>query len=213
MEKKDMKKLLHIIATPRGEESRTLKISASFLQSFQETHPDWIIEPFDLTKTSIPSLTVKRVDGKYVLLQGKDLHGTLKESWDEIVKYIQHFLSADGYLISTPMWNFNIPYFLKQYLDIIVQPKYLFQYTKTGAVEGFVKNRKMVIITSRGGEYTSVDTKKFDLQEPYLRTIFEFVGISDIQFINAQPMDMGEELQKQRIEQAKILAKQIATQF
>lgn len=208
-----MKKLLHIIATPRGEESRTLKVSNAFLQSFQETHSDWVVEPLDLTTTDLPSLTAKRVDGKYVLLQGKELHGTLKENWDDIVHYIQHFLSADGYLISTPMWNFSIPYSLKQYIDIIVQPKFLFQYTKNGTVEGLVKNRKMVIITSCGGDYTSAETKRFDHEEPYLRTIFEFVGITDIEFIKAQPTDMGEELQKQKIEQAKILAKQIAVQF
>jgi FMN-dependent NADH-azoreductase len=207
-----MKKLLHIIATPRGMESRTLQIAETFLETFQEKHPDWVVEPLDLSKEELPSLTIKRVDGKYVLLEGQELHGVLKEAWRGILLHIQQFLSADGYLISAPMWNFSIPYMLKQYIDIIVQPKYLFRYTPTG-VEGLVKDRKMAVITSRGGEYVSEQAQKFDFQESYLRTVFGYVGITDMTFIIAQPMDMGKELQEQKIKEAQTLAKKIAEQF
>ena len=208
-----MKKLLHIIATPRTEESRTLKVSASFLEEFSKSHPDWVVEELNLTKEELPSLTIKRVDGKYMLLGGKELSGQFRAAWQEIIQHIERFLSADAYLISTPMWNFSIPYILKQYLDIIVQPKYLFQYTKTGAVEGLVKNRKMAVIISRGGEYTSPESAPLDLQEPYLRTIFGFVGIKDIQFVIAQPMDMGEKVQVQKIQEAQSKAREIAAKF
>lgn len=196
-----MKKLLHIIATPRGEESRTLQITKTFLNAFRESHADWVTEELNLVKEKLPSLTLKQVDGKYVLLGGKDLSGELKEAWEEIISHIKRFQSADAYLISTPMWNFSIPYMLKQYIDIIIQPKYLFRYTEKG-VEGLVKNKKMLIITSRGGEYGSGDMHKFDFQEPYLRAIFGFVGITDITFINAQPMDMGPEIQQKKIKEA-----------
>ncbi|MDD5108222.1 MAG: NAD(P)H-dependent oxidoreductase [Candidatus Omnitrophica bacterium] len=207
-----MKKLLHIIATPRREESRTLKVSSSFLKAFTDSHPDWEVEEFDLAKVKLPDLAVKQVNGKYLLLSGKDLTGPFKASWKDILKYIQQFLSADGYLLSTPMWNFSIPYKLKHYLDVIVQPKYLFQYTNTG-VEGLVKNKKMVVVVSRGGDYTSEPFTSRDHQEPYLRSIFGFVGISDIKFIIAQPMDMGNELQEKRIQVAQGLAKETAKNF
>ena len=62
-----MKKLLHIIATPRGEESRTLQVSGAFLEEFREKHPDWAVEEISLSTQKLPSLTAKRVDGKYVL--------------------------------------------------------------------------------------------------------------------------------------------------
>jgi FMN-dependent NADH-azoreductase len=207
-----MKKLLHIIATPRAEESRTLKVSASYLELFTKTHPDWVVEELNLTKEDLPSLTVKRVDGKYVLLGGKELSGEFRAAWQEIIQHIERFLSADAYLVSTPMWNFSIPYVLKHYLDIIVQPKYLFQYTKTG-VEGLVKNRKMVVITSRGGDYSTPESRTLDHQEPYLRAIFGYVGIKDIQFIIAQPMDMGDSLQAQKIQEAQGKAKELARQL
>ena len=205
-----MEKLFHIIATPRGEDSRTLKVTAVFLEEFTKTHPDWVIDELNLFKADLPQLTLRRVDGKYVLLQGRDLFGELKEAWEEIVGHIERFLSADAYLISTPMWNFHIPYLLKQYIDIIVQPKFLFTYTPEGVV-GLAGGKKMVIITSRGGDYTSKENQAFDFQEPYLRTIFGFAGITDIRFIIAQPMDGVEpEIRNQKIRMAQSLAKEIA---
>jgi len=204
-----MKKLLHLIASPREEQSRTLQVSEAFLEHFKQKRPDWVIDELNLSKETLPQLSMKRVDGKYVLLGGKDLYGDLKEAWKEILQHIDRFLSADYYLISTPMWNFHIPYMLKHYIDIIVQPKYLFRYTEEGRTEGLAKNKKMIVITSRGGSYTSPVSKDFDHQEPYLRTIFGFVGIEDITFLKAEPMDMGDELQKQKLSEAIEKAKQL----
>jgi FMN-dependent NADH-azoreductase len=109
------------------------------------------------------------------------------------------------------MWNFSIPYVLKNYIDIIVQPKFLFQYTDKGP-EGLAKNKKMVICTSRGGDYSPESPfHPYDFQEPYLRAIFGFVGISEIKFINAQPMDAGgEEIRAAKLEEAIALAKNAA---
>lgn len=203
-----MKRLLHIIATPREEESRTLQVSESFLEAFKESHSGWVIDELNLSKENLPSLSQKSVSGKYVLMSGKDLYGSLKETWAEILQHIERFKTADLILISTPMWNFSIPYMLKQYIDLIVQPRQLFQYQKDGTVEGLVKGKKMIIITSRGGQYGN-DMEKMDHQEPYLRTIFGFVGIDDITFIKVEPMDMGLELRKQKIEEAQKKAKEL----
>jgi FMN-dependent NADH-azoreductase len=208
-----MKKLMHIIATPRGKDSRTLKVSEEFIKTFKANHANWKIEETDLFKEKLPELTVKRVDGKYELLGGKDLSVESKGPWQEMIVHIEKFLSADAYLISTPMWNFSMPYRLKHYIDVIVQPKYLFQYTPTGA-EGLAKNRKMVVITSRGGDYSTPEMKNYDLLEPYLRTVFSFVGITDITFINAQPMDaLGSEVQQRKIKEAQKTAEDIASNF
>lgn len=209
-----MKKLLHIIATPRIEESRTLQVSDEFLRGFRKKYPGCEVDTINVSTQDLPLLTVKMISGKYVLLGGGELLPDLKKAWKDIVSHIERFLSADAYLISTPMWNFGIPYPLKQYIDIIVQPKYLFKYTDKGP-EGLVKNRKVVIITSRGGDYSPESPfHAFDYQEPYLRSILGFVGITDITFINAQPMDaLGPDVQRQRIEEAMILAKKIAQDF
>lgn len=206
-----MHKLLHIVATPRGDDSRTLQVSEVFLKEFQTHHPDWMIDELDLAKEDLPSLNPKSVEGKYALLDGKELFGTLKETWIEILQHIERFKSSDLFLISTPMWNFSIPYQLKHYIDLIVQPKHLFRYTKTGAI-GLLENKKMVVITSRGGKYTGNDAA-FDFQEPYLRTLFNFVGIENIQFIHAEPMDRGLALQQEKIKEAQLVAQRVAKEL
>ena len=197
-----MRKLLHIVASPREEESRTLQVSEKFLEAIRERYPECLIDELNLAKEELPQLSAKRVDGKYTLLAGKELYGSLREAWNEILQHIDRFMSADLYLISTPMWNFSIPYMLKQYIDLIIQPKYLFRYTESASVEGLVKNKKMIVITSRGGQYKTDELKKMDFQEPYLRAIFGFVGLNDMTFINAEPMDMGQEKEKKSLQEA-----------
>lgn len=198
-----MNRLLHIVATPRGDESRTLKVSKAFLVSLKKKYTGLSIDELNVATEKLPALTLKIVSGKYVLLSGKELTGELQEAWKEVVGHIERFLAADHYLVSTPMWNFGIPYFLKHYIDVILQPKYLFRYTQNGP-EGLVKNKKMTIITSRGGDY-SADSPfhSYDLQEPYLRTAFGFAGLTDITFINAQPMDaLGPDVCKKKVDEA-----------
>ncbi|MFA6142653.1 MAG: NAD(P)H-dependent oxidoreductase [Candidatus Omnitrophota bacterium] len=209
-----MKKLLHIIATPRGEESRTLRIAGAFIERFRKKNPACVIEEIDLYKEALPDLTAKKVDGKYILLGGKDLPPEYEKAWKEIIFHIKRFLSADGYLISTPMWNFGIPYVLKHYIDVIAQPKYLFRYTDKGA-EGLAKGRKMVVVSSRGGDYSAASPMhSSDLLEPYLRTIFGLAGIADIAFINAQPMDaLGPKVCEEKIKEAQVKASEVAENF
>ena len=207
-----MNKLLHIIATPRGDDSSTLKISNTFLEAFKTSHQDWTIDTLDLTQAPLPPLSVKCIDGKYLLLNGKDLDETTQIAWADIIAHIERFLAADAYLLSVPMWNFSIPHTLKHYIDIIMQPKYLFRYTAAGTVEGLAKNKKMVTITSRGGDYSGAMSNA-DFQEAYLRFVFKFIGITDNTFINAQPMNMAEAVKLQKIAEAQIKAKELALVF
>jgi FMN-dependent NADH-azoreductase len=209
-----MKKLLHIIASPRGDESRTLQVSEAFLDEITQKYPDIAIDELNVMTAELPSLTQEAVAGKYVLLSGNELTERLKDAWKNIVRHIERFLSADGYLISTPMWNFSIPYPLKQYIDVIVQPKYLFDYTEKGP-EGLVKDKKMIVITSRGGDYSpGSPAEQYDFQEPYIRTVFGFAGVTDITFINAQPIDaMGPDTGKKKLEEARDKARKAAEVF
>ena len=206
-----MKKILHVIASPRGEESRTLKVSRVFFDTVKRKYPDCRIDELNVFKEKLPELTVKRVDGKYILLGGKELPEEFKKAWSEITAHIERFMAADICVISTPMWNFSIPYPLKQYIDVIIQPKYLFRYTDKG-VEGLAGGKKMIVITSRGGDYSSNSpTHSYDLQEPYLKTVFGFVGLTDITFIKAEPMDAsGPDVQAKKINEAISFAKKIA---
>jgi len=203
-------KLLHIIASPRGEKSRTLNVSNEFLNSLKAKNPNLVVDELDLFKEKLPEFLGGEADSKYTLLSGGTLQEESKTSWDKITKYSRHFLSYDAYLISNPMWNFTIPYKLKHYIDIIIQAGILFRFTEKG-VEGLALNKKMYCITSRGNNYSEgSQMHQFDFQEPYLRSIFGLAGIYDITFINAQPMDYTPEITQislnKSVEEANLLA-------
>jgi FMN-dependent NADH-azoreductase len=189
-------RLLHVISTPRGLASNTGRVSSKLLEALDEMYDDLEVSTLDLFKADLPSVAGRNIESKYKLMTGQELDHTAKESWRQIEKSIEQFLAADIYLLTVPMWNFGVPYALKYYIDAIVQPGYLFRYLPDGRPEGLVTGKKMVCVTSRGGDYSAGYMKSFDFVESYLRTIFGFVGITDIHFINAQPMDLSAETRK-----------------
>ena len=204
-------KLLNIIATPRGEKSRTLTVTADFLNTLKKKYPQLEIQDLDLFKMDLPEVYGGSIDAKYAFMSGGMPDENVMNSWDEIARYAKEFVAADYYLISTPMWNFSIPYKLKQYIDIIMQAGILFSFTEKGVV-GLATNKKMFCITSRGNDYSeATGMKQFDLLEPYLRSIFGFTGITDISFINAQPMDFAPGITEASLEKARGEARQLAS--
>ena len=209
-----MNKLLHIIATPRGEQSRTLKVSQAFLEGLEEKYPDCIVSSLNLSEKQLPRLDGEKLEGRYTLSMGQELVSDEKTKWKDVEDYIDRLKSADAYLLSTPMWNFNIPYYLKHYIDVIVQPQYTFRTTEKGT-QGLLTNKKMVVVTSRGYDYSpDSPMKSMDFQEPYLRAIFGFIGIMNIKFVYVQPMDLlGPKVQRERIEAAMQEAKKLGQEF
>ncbi|MCA9921367.1 MAG: NAD(P)H-dependent oxidoreductase [Anaerolineales bacterium] len=203
-------KLLHIIATPRGEKSRTLSISREFLDTMQKKYPRADVEELNLFDVDLPAVSGDTVDAKYVLMSGGVLDDATQESWKRIADYATEFLSFDIYLITVPMWNFSVPYQLKHYIDVIMQAGFLFRFTESGA-EGLAKNKKMICITSRGSDYSpGSPINALDYQEPYLRTVFSLAGIEDITFFNAQPLDFAPGITKTKLQEVKEKAKQLA---
>ncbi|MFA5972134.1 MAG: NAD(P)H-dependent oxidoreductase [Lentimicrobiaceae bacterium] len=206
-------KLLNIISSPRAEKSRTLQVSAEFLNTIKEKYPEVLIQDLDLFRTKLPEVFGGPIDAKYAFMSGEMPDKEALKSWDEISRFATEFVEADIYVISAPMWNFSIPYKLKQYIDIIMQAGILFSFTEKGVV-GLAKNKKMICITSRGNDYSvGSPVNQFDLLEPYLRSIFGFVGITDVSFINAQPMDFTTDITEASLEKAKDEARLLASNF
>ena len=184
-------KLLHVIATPREHESNTMQVANALLESLHAKYADLSVDTINLFTGDLPAVAGDNIETKYTLMASQPIDKRHKESWKKIELLIEHFLSADIYLISTPMWNFSIPYALKYYIDSIIQPGYLYRYNEQGQAVGLVHGKKMICVTSRGGDYSEESPfHAYDFQEPYLRAIFGFVGITDMHFINAQPMDV-----------------------
>ena len=206
-------KLLHIMATPREQVSNTLRVTNVFLDSMQARYPALKVDVVDIFNRDLPAVDADNIETKYTLMLGQPIDKHQQESWHQIEMLIQSFLSADVYVISSPMWNFGIPYALKYYIDAIIQPGYVYKYNESGQPVPLVLGKKMVCITSRGGDYSKNSPMHvFDFQEPYLRAIFGFIGITDMHFINAQPMDITRPLREAAIEQASREARSLAAE-
>ena len=196
-----MSKVLYIKANIKNEgESRTFKVSDSFVEEYKRNNPEDEIITLDLYKENIDFL---RADDLGKLFGPKD-----EESKNNsILKYAYQFAAADKYIIAAPMWNLSFPAILKAYIDYVSVSGITFKYTAEGPV-GLLKNKKAVHIVSRGGAY---DNSPYEMGDRYLRTILGFFGIKDIETIAIDNLDVigvnVEEKVEEGIEKATSLAK------
>ena len=186
-----MAKLLYIQASPRKERSKSSQVASAFLDSYQQSHPNDKIETFNIFEADLPSFDGLKVQAKYTILHGKEHTDEERQAWDAVEKVIAHFKEADKYVISLPMWNFGIPYRLKQYIDILVQPGYTFTADENG-YEGLVKNKPIVVVYARGGAYAAgSEYEAFDLQKKYIELVLGFMGFQNIHSIVVEPTMHG----------------------
>jgi FMN-dependent NADH-azoreductase len=180
-----MTKLLFIESSPRKELSDSSALAKGFLKELQKTKPDLEIDILDLWTTELPSFDDSIVGAKYSLLQGGEPSSDQAKKWKAVTDQIERFASADIILISVPMWNFNVPYKLKHYIDVIVQPNYTIQPQKAPYDEwGLLSGKKAVVISTSGGPYPAGSPlEKWNLLNSYLEKVLQFIGIRDIEQI------------------------------
>jgi len=210
-----MAEVLYIKASPRAGRSYSAAAAEAFLESYRQIHPDDEIKTVDVFDGELPAFDLEAVTAKYKIMHGKEHSRGDKQVWSEVVSVIEEFKSADKYVISVPMWNFSIPYRLKQYIDILVQPGYTFSVTEEGNYEGLVKDKPVFLAYARGGEYPAGTAGEgFDLQKRYLELILCFIGFSDIRSVVVEPtIASGADVAKQRRSQAVEKARQMAEEF
>jgi len=187
-----MAKVLHIIASPRGDRSRSLKLADAFFEAYREAHPDDEIETLDVFEGDIPEFDARAAAGKYRVMYQEDHTSEEARRWQHVVEACEHFKSFDKYVITCPMWNFSIPYRLKLYIDTIVQPTLTFGVDPEKGYVGLVSDKPVQVLSARGGDYSPESgAEAFDFHMPYLKTILGLMGLTNVSFINAQPMDMA----------------------
>jgi len=209
-----MSKLLYIKASPMGDLSFSTAVADAFVDTYSKTHPDDNVEVIELFKAEFPAFDFSAASAKYKIMHGKEHSQRDRRIWDNIVSVIETFKSADKYVFAVPMWNFSIPYRLKQYIDIIVQPGYTFGVTEDGNYKGLVENKLVFIAYARGGAYPpSTDAEAFDLQKKYLELILGFMGLTNIRSVVVEPTlasgaEIADKKRSEAIEEARKLAKQ-----
>ncbi|AVH73014.1 FMN-dependent NADH-azoreductase [Nostoc sp. 'Lobaria pulmonaria (5183) cyanobiont'] len=185
-----MVNILHIDSSPRGERSHSRELSKEFVSGWRAAHPEDAIAYRDLGHYPVPHVDEAWIAAAFSPPETHtpELTEALRIS-DEL---IDEFLAADHYVFGVPMYNFNIPSTFKAYIDQIVRANRTFAIDAQG-FRGLVEGKKALIITARGGDFSATSPFiAYDFQEPYLRAIFGFIGITDIQFINANSLNEGD---------------------
>jgi FMN-dependent NADH-azoreductase len=183
-----MSKLLHIESSPRGQRSASITVAQHFLDVYRAKHPGDAVETLDLWQAALPEFDGATIDAKYAVLHGQKPSADQVRAWAVVTKIAEHFKSADKYLFSLPMWNFGIPYKLKHFIDVLVQPGLTFSFTPGEGYKGLVTGKPAVAIYSRGGAYgPGTRAEGYDSQSAYLRQVLGFIGITGVKEIFVEP--------------------------
>lgn len=206
-----MAELLYIESSPRKEFSSSIKVANSFIAAYKEANPADTVKTLKLFEMDLPAFDGFTIASKYKILKGSSpTTPEERKAWSRVESIIYEFKNADKYLFAVPMWNFGIPYRLKHYIDILVQPGYTFR-VADGGYEGLVSDKRAMAIYARGGSYAEgTPMAALDMQQKYLELILRFIGIEDIRSALVESTlgsgrDAEQKAVQEGIEQARML--------
>ncbi len=206
-----MAKLLYIQASPRAERSASIAVASHYLEVYRAQHPQDTVETLNLWDTDLPEFDGATIDAKYAIFQGESHTQAQLEAWQAVERIASQFKAADRLLFSLPMWNFGIPYKLKHYIDVLVQPGLTFSFTSEDGYTGLVTGKPAVAIYARGGAYApGTETQGLDAQSSYLRQVLGFIGFTDIQEIFVESTLSGPDAKAEAIANGKQQAEAMA---
>ena len=182
-----MKKVLHVISSPRGEASVSIKLGNAIIEKIKETYPGSIVKERNLIKNLFPHLEQAQISSFFTPAESlsPEQQVAIKIS-DEAIAELQE---ADIIVIGAPMYSFTIPSTLNAYFDHIARPGVTFRYTENGP-EGFLKNKKVYIATSSGGVYSEGPMQAYDFVVPYAQKFLAFIGITDVTVIRVEGLNV-----------------------
>ena len=182
--------ILHIDSSPMESRSVSKKLSHQIVTELKTKFSDHQVTYHDYGASPLPHLSPTVLSAFFT--PAPDQSVLQKDAVALSDQLTDEFLSADIIVIGAPMWNLSIPSSLKAWIDHIVRAGKTFRYTESGA-QGLVSgDKKVIIASSRGGIYTDGRAKEYDFQEPYLRAIFGFLGITNVSFVRAEGVSLGE---------------------
>jgi len=170
--------LLHIDSSVLGEQSASRSLSAAIVARLRAGEPGLRVAYRDLAAQSLPHFTPMLAESDPCARRNAEV--------------LDEFLAADVVVIGAPMYNFTIPSQLKAWIDRVLSAGKTFRYTENGP-EGLAGGKRVIIASARGGVYSEGAAKTVDFQETYLRHVFGFMGIHDVEFVRAEGLNLGAE--------------------
>jgi FMN-dependent NADH-azoreductase len=141
-----MSTLLHVSASPRDASSDSRALAGAFLDTYRRAHPDVVVEELDLFDGKLPAFGGLAAGAKMAVWGGGQPSAEQQGEWAAARAVFDRFAAADAYLFSAPMWNAGVPYVLKQWVDIVSQPGWLFSFTPDVGYCGLIRGKKAAVI-------------------------------------------------------------------
>ncbi|MBN9443626.1 FMN-dependent NADH-azoreductase [Bosea sp. (in: a-proteobacteria)] len=181
-----------------GPASISRQLVQTTVDHLRRQNPGVHIVERDLNADPIPHLTTETT----AALRGGEANSPAqRDALALSAALIEELKAADTLVIGAPMYNFGIPTTLKSWFDYVLRAGLTFRYSETGP-EGLLKGKRAIVVESRGGLYSSGPAQVMDSQEPHLRTLLGFVGITDVTFIRAEKLGFGPEAREEAIRNA-----------
>ncbi|MCP2322600.1 FMN-dependent NADH-azoreductase [Hamadaea flava] len=183
-----MSKLLHISASPRGDQSESLALGETFLATYREVNPGAEVDTWDLWDGTLPQFGPAAAHAKMTIFAGGTPTGDQAEAWDAARAAFQRFDAYDRYLFTVPMWNSGVPYILKQFIDVVSQPGMVFSFDPEAGYTGLLRGKKAAVIYT-GAVYGDDRGRAFgtDHQQPFFHDWLEWAGITDVTEVAFRP--------------------------
>jgi len=180
-----MKNLLNIRSSLNAEQSQSNQLTDHLLSTLN-AQGEYLITTRDLAAEPVPHLDGERFAA--FLTDPNERSGAQQAVVDESDALINELQQADLIVLGLPMYNFGIPSTLKAWIDHVARAGITFRYTENGP-EGLLTGKKVVVVAARGGLYAGTEK---DTQTTYIKNIFAFMGITDIEFVYAEGLAIAE---------------------
>ena len=183
-------KLLHIDSSILSANSTSRLLTAEIVAAWKAAHPDTTVEYLDLAANA-PSHFGADALGIKTGVQAQPTEAQQRENALS-EQFVSQFLASDVIVVGAPLYNFSVPTQLKAWIDRLAQIGRTFKYTDKGPV-GLAGGKTVIVASTRGGMYsTSEGGQAMEHQESYLKVIFGFFGITDVRFVRAEGVAMGD---------------------
>jgi FMN-dependent NADH-azoreductase len=192
-----MKHILHLDSSPRGGRSISRTLTREFISTWKQIYPSDTVTYRDIGRYPVPPIDESWIAASFS--SPDQITPELGTALNISNELIDELLAAELYVFGIPMYNYSIPANFKAYIDQIVRVRRTFVVTANG-YEGLLQDKKIVVITTRGGSYSA---GALDFQEPYLRAVFELIGITNMTFIHAENLSEGAESRQQSLAAAR----------
>ena len=180
-------KILQINASARSEGGNSTRLANAITAHLKSHHPEAEVEVRDLARNPLPFLDEAGVTALFTPADQRTPEQIARIAQDEAM--IARVQAADVLVLGVPMYNFGVSVQLKSFIDSIARAGITFRYTESGP-EGLIKGKRVYVACARGGVYRDTPA---DSQTPYLRQVLGFLGMTDVEFIYAEGMNLGPE--------------------